>query len=157
VVDDGLIGKPADPLERDPPVGHLVGQVADGGGLGPAQSARGQELIGGREDGGRGDLPAQGLDEPAMDGGRRPPGQLLEDDHLGQRLEPAVGPGRATRRGVAVAVDQAGQDGIDRREVRGGLAHGRSGHTPMMPSATPTRSMAPASHQPRNPSTVRIP
>ena len=44
VVDDGVVGQPADALQGDLPGDDLVGQVADGGGLGPAQAGGGQQL-----------------------------------------------------------------------------------------------------------------
>ena len=54
VVHHLLVREAADPVEGDPPAGHLVGQVPDRGGLGPAQAGRGQQLVGGAEHRGSG-------------------------------------------------------------------------------------------------------
>ena len=75
-----------------------------------------------------GDGTVEGGDETPVDGGRGPSGQLLVDDGLGQRLEPAIDPDRSAPGGVPVTVDQSGQDRVAGNEERSGVGYRGRGH-----------------------------
>ena len=106
VVDHLLVGEPADPVEPDRAGDDLLGQVADGGGLGAAQPAPGQRLRRGGQHRLRGDGAPQRLDEPSVDGCRRLSGQLLVDDGPGQGRRSA---GRGRGPAAAGAAARAGR------------------------------------------------
>ena len=107
---------------------HLVGQVADGGRLGPAEAGRGQILGGYGQDGSRGHRTPQRLLEATVDGGGGLAGQLLVEDDLGQGREPPGRRGRSATGRRTVALDERGQHLVPRRQLGRHLGLGRSGH-----------------------------